>query len=419
MIPFIKPGTFLDKYMKYMEVQETPREYDFACGLWCLSVALGRTVIVDRPRAPVHLNMYIILVSESGILRKSSSVRAATGLVRTLLQQSQSKMLLIESKITMGALLNELSRSSAQGNGSQVILVASELAAMLGRGTSIAGIPALLTDLYDCPDERVGGGSLSTGSFNLKDVYCSFIAGSTPTWLATAVRPEIVAGGFTSRCYFIHGRERKKLIAWPESPSESEQQLRQEMLDELGKLRTESQSYSRIGIRVQAKETFSKWYEQRRTHRDVYRESFESREDSHALRLAGLMAVNERMWEINDDHIRRAINLVAEYKRYGTDLFTGTRAEKRDVKLLRKLRMELLSAGSLGISRSDLYRSLNLSGGGGVEMRSILSTMHELDLVKMYEVQGVTGRPKMTYVATEYLKNDLLLEEVASKLGME
>ncbi len=31
MTPYIKPGTFLAKYMQYMSVQETPREYDFAC----------------------------------------------------------------------------------------------------------------------------------------------------------------------------------------------------------------------------------------------------------------------------------------------------------------------------------------------------------------------------------------------------
>lgn len=418
MIPFIKEGTFLSKYMEYMSVQETPREYDFACGLWCLSASLGRSVIVDRPRAPVHLNMYVILVSESGILRKSSSIRASVGTIRTFMSSQQSKMLLIESKITMGALLNELSRSTKETGSSQVLLVASELAAMLGRGTSIAGIPALLTDLYDCPDERVGGGSLSTGSFNLKSVYCSFLAGSTPSWLATAVRPEIVAGGFTSRCYFIHGRERKRLVAWPELADEREQALKQELITTLQELQNESRAYARIGINNRARDTFTRWYEQRRTHKDTYRESFESREDSHVLRLAGLMAVNERVWEINDDHIRRAITLVAEYKRYGAELFTGTVVEKRDVRLLAKLRKELLAAGSSGVSRGDLYRRLNISGGAGVEMRSIISVLHELDLIKVYEVRGA-GRPREMLVATEYLKNDQMLVEVANKLGME
>ena len=329
-------------------------------------------------------------------------------------------MLLIENKITMGAMLNELSRATIQNGSSQMVLVASELAAMLGRGTNIAGMPALLTDLYDCPDERVGGGSLSTGTFNLKNVYCSFLAGSTPSWLEMAVRPEIVAGGFTSRCYFIHGRERKRLVAWPDVVDvETEAQKKQELVNVLRGLAEEVQHRSGIGINAAGRRTFTEWYESRRVHKDAYRESFESREDSHVLRLAGLTAVNEQLWEINDDCVRRAIRIVSEYKRYGAELFTGTKVEKRDARLLHRLRDSILASGSIGISRSDLYRMLGLSGGGGMELRSIISTMHELDLVKVLEVRGATGRPKQVLIATEYLRNDLLLEEVANRLGME
>ena len=206
--------------MESLEDQETPVIYDFICACWALSVAMGRDVIVDRPRAPVHLNMYVILVSESGIMRKSTSIRIATSVVRDFLALKNSHVLLFENKTTMGMMLDELSRASQDHGAGQGILVASELAAVLGRGTSISGLPALLTDLYDCPDQRVGGGSLNTGSFNLKDVYFSFMGGSTPSWLAKAVRPEIIEGGFTSRCYFINGRNRKRSIAWPEGESD-------------------------------------------------------------------------------------------------------------------------------------------------------------------------------------------------------
>jgi hypothetical protein len=52
-------------------------------------------------------------------------------------------------------------------------------------------------------------------------------------------------------------------------------------------------------------------------------------------------------------------------------------------------------------------------------MRSILSTMHELDLIKVHEVVPLRGRPGKHYTATEYLKNEAFLEDVAKKLGME
>lgn len=326
--------------------------------------------------------------------------------------------MLFESKTTMGMLLNELSRASKDVGSAQGILVASELAAVLGRGSALSGLPALLTDLYDCPDERVGGGSLNTGSFNLKDVYFSFLGGSTPSWLAKAVRPEIIEGGFTSRCYFINGRNRKKAIAWPEG--ESDGSIRDGLCRRLVSLATEAKTYNRIGISDGAKRKFSSWYVNRGLHRDAYRESFESREDSHALRFAGLFAINEERWEINEDHISRGITFVSDLKRTGADLFVAEKKEQRDVKLLHKVRNFLLSTGDSGCSYTDFHRTLRITGGQITEVRTILQTMHELDLVKKYEIPAEgKGRPTTRFVRTEYLKNEQFLTDVMRKVGID
>jgi len=414
-VPYSPPNTFISNYMEGMSETETPLIYDYTCALWTLSAALGRQIVVARPSAPVHLNMYCILVSESGILRKSSSIRAATSLLRRYMTEVQSTTLLIESKVTIGHLLNELSTATREHGAAQIVLVASELAAMLGRGTQIAGIPALLTDLYDCPDERSGGGSLRTGELNFKNVYCSFLAGSTPSWLATAVRPEIIAGGFTSRCYFIHGRNRKRLVAWGE---EAPRVTQDALVKQLTELVDESRSYNRIGINNAALRTFTRWYSQRQSHRDVYRESFESREDGHVLRIAGLMACNERAWSIDDDYIQRAIRFVDSIKHYGTELFTGAKENVTSLKLAKRIRTVILEAGDAGISHSHLYRSCSISGRAANELRTLVETFHELDLIKMYEIENPRSRPRRMYVATEFLKNELFLEDVARKLGV-
>jgi hypothetical protein len=406
--------------MDWMSEQETPEVYDYICALWCLSIALGRDVYVARPRAPVHLNMYVCLVSESGIMRKSTSIRMATSVVREFLRDTENPMTLIESKVTMGLMLKELSHAAKLHGASQMVLVASELAAMLGRGAQIAGVPALLTDLYDCPVRRTGGGSIHAGTLDLRNVYASFLAGSTPSWLERAVRPEIVAGGFTSRCFFVTGKVRKRLVPWPkEDEHDSDNRRVVQLVSQLRSIRQESEVYTRIGINNHALGTFSKWYNDRPIHKDTYREGFESREDGHILRLAGLMAADERCWEISDDHIRRAIGVVAWIKRCGTDLFVGAQVERYDVKVLRRMRNEILAAGSTGISRSNLYRTLFISGRGRHEFGTLLSTMHELDLVKRYEERNTNGRPRELIVATEFLRNEQFLEEVVRRLGME
>lgn len=417
MILHIQENSFIHNYMTWMSEHETPEIYDLMCAIWCLSIALGRDVIVDRPRAPVHLNTYMILVSESGIMRKSTSISAALGIVREFHRLTHSPMLLVESKITMGAMLDDLARSSLQTGTSQMVLVASELAAMLGRGAQIGGVPALLTDLYDCPAERAGGGSIHSGTLNLTNCYAAFLAGSTPSWLERAVRPEIIAGGFTSRCYFVTGKIRKRLVAWPTGTG-GNTDAKSQLVTQLMELADDSKAHTRIDISDHAKHTFTGWYTERPLHKDTYRESFESREDGHVLRLAGLMAANERQWLISDDHVRRAIGLVATLKRCGTDLFTGGEIERYDLKVLRKMRAEILSAGAGGISRSDLYSALFVSGRGRQEFHTLLNTMHELELVRAVDVP-TKGRTKRMFIATEYLKNELLLQEVVRKLGME
>jgi hypothetical protein len=53
-------------------------------------------------------------------------------------------------------------------------------------------------------------------------------------------------------------------------------------------------------------------------------------------------------------------------------------------------------------------------------VRTLLSTMHELDLVQKFVIPAaIKGRPTTRYVRTEYLKNDQLLVDVMRKVGIE
>lgn len=425
--PYAPKGTFIANYMDYMSDQETPSIYDFFGAVWVLSNVLGRGVIVDRPRAPVHLNMYVILVSESGIMRKSTSIRHASSVLRDFLDQTENKTMLVESKTSAGAMLNELHFMAARDGESSMVFVASELAASFGRAAGMANLVALLTDLYDCPDVRTGGGSLTrqytlgqSSKINLQNVYISFLGGTTPSWLERAITPTIIEGGFTSRCYFIVGKQRKRTIAWPDQWQDSG--ARQRLVDQLKEIKDASRDgASRMGINQVGIASFTKWYNERIIHKDAYRESFESREDGHVLRFAALFAANEGHWLINDDHIRRAINVVAGIKSDGAFLFTGSNAKVVDVKWIKKLR-DVLLAAETGISRADLTKLMNARSLRTIELQSTIKILHELDLISVHEVyraDNLPGRPKTVYKPTMYLRNEAFLEDVVRKLGIE
>lgn len=409
-------NTFLHDYMTYMLPQETPSIYDFMCGLWCLSIAVGRECYVDRPRAPVRFNMYVILSSDSGVTRKSTSVRVSTNLVRDFIRDSDIRCILIESKTTTGLLEYELQEATRKYGHSHVIISASELAAVLSRSSGISAMPALLTDLYDCPDTRLGGGNSSHRGHHveLKNVYSSFIAGSTPAWLSKAVTPAIIEGGFTSRCYFIDGAARKRSVAWPEHDTRDDE--RPALISKLRSIREQANTIRTIGINPAAKNRYTDWYNTRVSHKDAYRSSFEAREDAHVLRIAGLLSINRNRWLIDVDDVLNAIQIVARIKYDGMRLFTGTNINKRDTKLVERVRSILIAAGQRGINQAELTRSVR-PAYKSEQIKSVLTVMHELDLVQKFSIE-TNGRSITLWRGTLYLANDDMYAQVVNKLGI-
>ena len=77
----VPEGTFIHDYMAAQKGLETATAYDFWCAVWVLSSTLGRSVYVDRPRIPVYLNWYVLLVAETGVTRKSTAVVRARKLL--------------------------------------------------------------------------------------------------------------------------------------------------------------------------------------------------------------------------------------------------------------------------------------------------------------------------------------------------
>ena len=66
------------------------------CGHWHVHVV---ALLVARPRAPVYLNMYLILVGDSGIPRKSTSINMASDLVRACIGDD-SAVGVVDAKVT-------------------------------------------------------------------------------------------------------------------------------------------------------------------------------------------------------------------------------------------------------------------------------------------------------------------------------
>lgn len=409
----IPEGTFLSDYLAYMSPLETPYAYDFWTAIWLLSVALGRDIIVNRGGAPVYLNLFTILVAESGVTRKSTAVRHAAKFARAISEGTNgTQTLLIETKTTPELLEEKLHKQAVAHGSSCAALCISELVTFLGREKYVSTMPTLLTDLYDCPEIRSGGGSITSGARDLKNVFVSFLSASTPSWLVRAVNPDVIEGGFTSRVMFIVAEEPKRRQSWPEEQDET---VRSRILEQLQSIHDEARRVQKIEISEGGRRAFDKWYRSRTLYRDPFRASFQSREDAHILRLAAFLSINDATWHIQHHHILAAIKCITEVREDGASIFEGTGSSSRLVYGIDKIRDKLLAAGINGLKQKELTKAVAGYMDAG-HMKAVLDIMHDLGMVQCFQgVQLGRGRPITIWRGTQSLASSTAIDQVIQK----
>lgn len=396
--------SFLGRYLAYMRHQETALPFDWWCGLWCLSTACARYVYVNRPRAPVYLNTFVVLVGESGRPRKTASVHTATTLVRHVVGGA-SDVGLIDAKVTPEKLDGILHDRTMDHGDAQLCIAIPELAVFLGTERYIAAMPVLLTDLYDCPRIRHGGGTIARGEVLQRDVWISFLSASTPIWLLKSVNPNVIEGGFTSRCYFIVANERKQSIPWPKVGDPT---LWDDLCSDIKIIAAEARGRGPIDIDDTALAVFARWYDSREHSADPFRQSFEAREDAHVLRIAALLCVNDGSWRIKRGHVRIAIRIIGEVADSAGQIFEHAEQRTKYAMAFDTVRSELVSTGMDPIPRSRLYVKVR-HHLPREDFQLLIDIMHELGTIQRFSVPAERGPP------TEYIRGTRLL--LAKGLG--
>lgn len=393
----VPEDSFLGHYLHMMSGQETPEAYDFWCGIWILSTLLGRDVIVERPRAPIRMNWYIALVAESGVTRKSSAVRLAREFVGAV---SGLRVTFVDTKTTPEKLASIAATTTTEFGHAHLALCVPEMVTFFGTESYLRAMPGLLTDWYDCPAERSGGGTLHT-DYTIKDLYPTLLTASTPTWLIRAINPDIIEGGFTSRCIFVHEEKRKKRIPWPE---ELDGQVRTRAVSDCEQLCSDAARYPNIRLHPGALARFKSWYNTRSESVDAFRSSFESREDAHILRLAGMLARNAKVYDIESVHLGHATRIIAAVKDSSARLFNNPAQVNELVLGIDKMRQVLISHGMAGVPQQTLTQAVK-HWLRADQCLIALEIMRELEMVTRFDSVKLnrTGRPATIWRANKGL----------------
>jgi hypothetical protein len=407
--------SFMGRYLSFMSQQETAYAFDFWSGMWAISCACGRLTYVARPRAPVYLNMYTILIGESGIARKTTSVSMAAGLVRAITREDQ-ELGFIDAKMTAEKLDSILHMRTVEHGSAQLCVAIPELAVFLGTEQYVANMPTLLTDLYDCPSHRYGGGTIARGEIIQRNVWLSFLSASTPVWLLKTVNPNVVEGGFTSRCLFIVSNEPKGKVPWPDEDASSED--RAILLQDLREIRKRALIEQPLTLTDGGMQAFTRWYRGRVRSVDAFLLSFEAREDAHVLRVAALLSINDGSWRIDQTHVSRSIRLIESVKEGSKDIFDSGDTRSRYALSLDKIRSILISAGMDPVPRNELIRKSKRRLSYN-ELVDLLEILHEVGAVQRFvsPPESGKGRPVEYFRGTNLILARGLGDEVLSKFG--
>lgn len=401
---YIPEDSFIGNFLKFKECTESPVEFDLWSAIWLLGALLDRHIYIDRPHTPIYFNWYIILVGESGRLRKSTALNH----IKKVLEHFEYENL-VNSKITPEALENYLSHLTLEHDKAEVAIVASELTTMLGRERYIKSFPLLLTDLFDCPKERKSNSTVSGNTLRrYKNVYLSLFGCSTSSWLLTAINPAVIEGGFTSRTIFVFGKKPKKAIPWPDYDNKLTSYYNKAIVN-LQDILGVTKDLEHIAITDKALEAFKYWYYKREQYKDLYRMSFAGREDTHILKLAGILSINEGMYEIQYKHIKTATKMISKARDNAASLFDVEVLTSRLFIGIDRARIGIITAGVNGIKHRHLYMKcrnhMNVE-----EFRMLIDILHEMGMIEMF-VQG-NRRPSYIYRATKLLSDSKMMNNV-------
>lgn len=313
--------SFIEAFLDYSNNVGAPHKFLLWSAISGIAAALERkTWLSFNGLQVIYPNMYIMLVADSGIARKSTATRALMEIVYEVdnikhMSTQLSAASLVEQLVEAG---NEKTFEilGIKYKNSSLYAYASEAKVTIGDQKGLSGIQELLTDFYDCGTPNIWSVSkgwskktLSGGHHTVFNPCLNMLACSTPLWLNEAIGKSGIEGGFASRVIFVNQKERENASpGWLDDSDErstKSAKTKKLLIEDLtkisqlqGKFRTESgwkETYNEIQAEINKKIDLGG---------DM--KSYYSRKMWHMLKLSQILAADQ-----NDDLIVGPEHLMA------------------------------------------------------------------------------------------------------------
>jgi hypothetical protein len=379
--------SWLKEYHRYTEGQESPDTFHFWVGLSMLASTLERSVWVDMSYYVLYPNLYVILVSDAAICRRTTAVRIGV----KLLEKQEKPPYIFAQKITPEALIGALcEQCKIEADGtiskdSTAVVVAEELSVFLGKEAYANGLIAILTSLYDCGDEW----PYQTRSRGVELAYntcVNLIGASSPEWLRLAIPPDAVGGGFTSRIVFVYQYRSDKVIAFPKL-TEVQYTAKENLIHDLSLIRRLRGAFR---FSKDARVWYIKWY---KGHRMALVNSVVT-DGELVIRKEGILLKLAMCFSVSEDD-----KLVIEQRHLEMAAAALEETEKFMPETLR-----ILSSTPMGMDATKILTIIRRYKRGVKHAELASRVYHSIDSQRLKEIITTLGEAQIIEIRTGLLK---------------
>ena len=307
-----------DSYVELQSNTEPAKIFDTWVGYSVIAAALRRKVNLQLGRLVYFPNLYVVLVADPGIARKTQAIKYGTGFLDTIPEirtcaDSSTKEAMTDD--IEGSALDELLDDGSMLRHSSLNIISKEFESFLGQKKENTRMLTALTDLFDCPADwssRTRHGP----SNKIIRPWINLLAATTPDSLASSLPASAIGGGLTSRILFIWAEKKKGRIAIPEM-TESERTLTDKLEKDLYQMSRISGEYS---MSRECKANWIEWYNSydedesgKRICEDKSFSGWYSRKPTYIIKLSILRAAAaSQSMTITWTHVEEAIAAIKE-----------------------------------------------------------------------------------------------------------
>lgn len=209
---------WIDSYCAYTSDTESHPLFNkwVACSI--ISAALRKKVRFDLGRIKIYPNLYVVLVAEPGVARKSQAISYGKGIMSAVTEINTAS-----DAVTREALLEECSTVATDSilpsggilRHSSLTICSTEFETFLGQKNDNTKMLVLLTEFFDCGDAEFKYRTKTQGETVVPSVYLSILGATTPESLASSLPVIAIGGGLTSRILFIYASGKAKKVPIP------------------------------------------------------------------------------------------------------------------------------------------------------------------------------------------------------------